>query len=102
MFSTGFQLSPRRQKSFHDCGAQQPPFGPSSNQNTSTAETLRGFVKSCCAYSAVPRWSHQVNRGMLWSFEFFGSRPSIIASTVSWPKQCEADTGDGCGPVHSR
>jgi len=32
---------------------------------------------------------------MLWSSEFFGSRVSIIASTVSFAKQCEAETGRG-------
>src|SRR6185369_218006 len=97
----GSQRSPTRYCSFHDCGARQPPLGASSNQYTSTADTLRGFVKPHSTHSFVPRWSHQVKRGMLWSLELFGSRPSIMASTVSLAKQCEAWTGGALATVHS-
>src|SRR5215471_12641382 len=38
---------------------------------------------------------------MLWSLEFLGSRPSIKASTVSFSKQCDAETGNRLGVVHS-
>ena len=33
---------------------------------------------------------HHVKRGMLWSFELVGSRPSLSASTVSLSKQWDA------------
>ena len=46
-------------------------------------------------HSAVPRWSHQVNRGIEWSSDEFGTRPSATARTVSFSQQWEADTFNG-------
>src|SRR5205809_7563403 len=60
----------------------------------------RGVSKSYCTHSSLPLWSHQVNRGMEWSLEFLGGRPSLRAVVVSLGLVCEA-VGGGGGLVHS-